>query len=79
MLLRAKGEAKNNKLSLDNRLSLDKDLEYKTPIFSAKYNKESIRIAIYLTIFKKLKDISRMEFYKFKREVLKYRVYKQKL
>jgi hypothetical protein len=46
------------------------------PIFSAKYNKESIRIAIYLTMLKKLKDISRMEFYKFKREVLKYKVYK---
>jgi hypothetical protein len=46
------------------------------PIFSAEYNKESIRIAIYLTIFKKLKDISRIEFYKFKREVLKYGVYK---
>jgi hypothetical protein len=49
------------------------------PIFSTKYNKESIIIAIYLTILKKLKDISRMEFYKFKREVLKYRVYRQKL
>jgi hypothetical protein len=49
------------------------------PIFSAKYNKESIRIAIYLIIFKKPKDISKTEFYKFKREVLKYRVYKRKL
>jgi hypothetical protein len=46
------------------------------PISSAKYNKEFIRIAIYLTILKKLKDISRTEFYKFKREVLKYKVYK---
>jgi hypothetical protein len=45
-------------------------------IFSAKYNKESIKITIYLTIFKKLKDISKTEFYKFKREVLKYKVYK---
>jgi hypothetical protein len=49
------------------------------PIFSAKYNKEFIKIAIYLTILKKLKDISKMEFYKFKREVLKYKVYRQKL
>jgi hypothetical protein len=49
------------------------------PIFSTKYNKEFIKIVIYLTILKKLKDISRIEFYKFKREVLKYRVYKQKL
>jgi hypothetical protein len=48
-------------------------------IFSTKYNKESIRIAIYLTILKKPKNISKTEFYKFKREVLKYRVYKQKL
>jgi hypothetical protein len=46
------------------------------PIFNIKYNKEFIRIAIYLTILKKLKDISRIEFYKFKREVLKYGVYK---
>jgi hypothetical protein len=46
------------------------------PIFSTKYNKEFIRIAIYLTMLKKPKDISRIEFYKFKREVLKYRVYK---
>jgi hypothetical protein len=49
------------------------------PISSAKYNKESIKITIYLTILKKPKDISRIEFYKFKREVLKYGVYKQKL
>jgi hypothetical protein len=49
------------------------------PIFSTKYNKEFIKIAIYLIILKKLKDINRMEFYKFKKEVLKYRVYKQKL
>jgi hypothetical protein len=46
------------------------------PIFSAKYNKEFIKIAIYLIILKKLKNISRIEFYKFKREVLKYKVYK---
>jgi hypothetical protein len=45
-------------------------------ISSAEYNKEFIRIAIYLTILKKLKDISRTEFYKFKREALKYRVYR---
>ena len=49
------------------------------PISNTKYNKEFIKIAIYLTMLKKLKNISRIEFYKFKREVLKYRVYKQKL
>jgi hypothetical protein len=75
-MLKAKREVKNNELSLNNKLSLDKDLEYKTLIFSTKYNKKSIRITIYLTILKKLKNISKMEFYKFKRKVLKYRVYK---
>jgi hypothetical protein len=50
-------------------------LGYKTPISSAKYNKELIRIASYLTILKKPKNISRIEFCKFKREALKYRVY----
>jgi hypothetical protein len=49
------------------------------PISSAEYNKESIRIAIYLTMLKKPKDISRMEFRKFKKEALKYRVYRRKL
>ena len=77
--LRAKEKAENNKVSLDNRLSLNEDLEYKTPISSIKYSKESIRIAIYLIILKKPKNISRTEFYKFKRKVLKYRVYRQKL
>jgi hypothetical protein len=36
-------------------------------------------MAIYLIIFKKLKDIDRAKFRKFKKEVLKYRVYRQKL
>jgi hypothetical protein len=36
-------------------------------------------MAIYLTILKKLKDIDRAKFYKFKKEVLKYGVYRQKL
>jgi hypothetical protein len=36
-------------------------------------------MAIYLTILKKLKDINRAKFYKFKKEVLKHRVYKRKL
>jgi hypothetical protein len=76
MRLKVKKKAKNNKLSLDNRLSLDKDLEYKTLIFNAEYNKESIRIVIYLIILKKLKDINRIEFYKFKKKALKYKVYK---
>jgi hypothetical protein len=49
------------------------------PIFSTKYKEEFIKITIYLIILKKLKDISKIEFYKFKKEVLKYRVYKQKL
>ena len=66
-------------IDLDNKLSSDKDLEYKTPISSTKYNKELIRIASYLTILKKLKNISRTEFRKFKKEALKYGVYSQKL
>jgi hypothetical protein len=49
------------------------------PIFNIKYNKELIRIATYLTMLKKLKNISRIEFYKFKREALKYKVYIRKL
>jgi hypothetical protein len=36
-------------------------------------------MAIYLTIFKKPKDIDRAKFYKFKKEVLKHGVYKWKL
>jgi hypothetical protein len=58
---------------------LDKDSGYETPISSAKYNKELIRIASYLIILKKPKNISRTEFYKFKREALKYGVYSRKL
>jgi hypothetical protein len=54
-------------------------LEYKTPIFSAEYNEELIRIASYLIMLKKLKNISRTEFCKFKREALKYGVYSRKL
>jgi hypothetical protein len=34
---------------------------------------------IYLIIFKKLKDINVLKFHKFKKEVLKYKVYKRKL
>jgi hypothetical protein len=36
-------------------------------------------MAIYLTIFKKPKDIDRTKFHKFKKEALKHRVYRQKL
>jgi hypothetical protein len=54
-------------------------LEYKTLIFNIKYNKEFIKIITYLIIFKKLKNINALEFYKFKREVLKSKVYKRKL
>jgi hypothetical protein len=36
-------------------------------------------MAIYLTIFKKLKDIDRAKFRKFKKEALKHGVYKRKL
>ncbi len=55
------------------------DLDYETLISKAKYSKDSIRIVTYLIILKKLKDISLLEFQKFKREVLNYRVYRQKL
>ena len=40
-------------------------------IFNIKYNKEFIKMTIYLIIFKKLKDIKILKFYKVKREVLK--------
>jgi len=66
----------NNKLSSDNELSLNSNLKYKTFISNIKYNKEFIKMAIYLIIFKKLKDINALEFHRFKREVLKYKVYK---
>ena len=66
-------------IDLDNKSSSDKDSGYKTPISSAKYNEESIRIASYLTTLKKPKNISRTEFHKFKREALKYGVYSRKL
>jgi hypothetical protein len=36
-------------------------------------------MAIYLTIFKKPKDINKAKFYKFKKEILKHRVYRRKL
>ena len=36
-------------------------------------------MAIYLTIFKKLKDINKAKFRKFKKEVLKHGVYRRKL
>jgi hypothetical protein len=36
-------------------------------------------MAIYLTILKKLKDIDRAKFRKFKKEVLKHKVYRRKL
>jgi hypothetical protein len=45
-------------------------------IFSIKYNKEFNKIVIYFIIFKKLKIINKTEFYRFKRKVLKYKVYK---
>ena len=63
-------------MNFNNRLNLNNDLEYKTSIFNIKYNKEFIKIIIYLIIFKKLKDINPLKFHRFKREVLKYKVYK---
>ena len=66
-------------MNSDNKSSLDDDLEYETLIFNIEYNKESIKTITYLTILKKPKGISALEFRRFKREVLKYRVYKQKL
>jgi hypothetical protein len=54
-------------------------LEYETPISNTEYNEESIKIATYLTILKKLKGMSAPEFRRFKREALKYRVYRRKL
>jgi hypothetical protein len=63
--------------NLDIKLNLDDG--YKTPISSSKYDEEFIKMAIYLTIFKKLKDIDRAKFRKFKKEVLKHGVYGRKL
>jgi hypothetical protein len=69
----------NNKSGSDNESNLNSDLRYETSIFNTEYNEESIKITTYLTTFKKLKDISAPEFHKFKREALKYGVYKRKL
>ena len=66
-------------MGFNNKLNLDSDLRYKTLIFNIEYNEESIKITIYLIIFKKLKSINALEFRRFKRKALKYRVYKWKL
>jgi hypothetical protein len=63
-------------LNLKNK-SLNKGLIYKMLMFNIKYNKEFIKIIIYLIIFKNLKDINKTKFYKFKIKVLKYKVYKK--
>jgi protein tyrosine/serine phosphatase len=77
--LRTKGEINSDldNSNLDTKLNLDDG--YKIPIFSFEYDEESIKMAIYLTIFKKPKDIDRAEFRKFKKEVLKHGVYRRKL
>ena len=78
--LRTKGEINSdNESSSINESSLNNDLEYETLIFNTEYNEESIKIATYLTTLKKLKGMSAPEFRRFKREALKYKVYKRKL
>jgi len=78
--LRTKREINlNNESGSDNELNLNSDLGYKTLIFNTEYNEEFIKITIYLTTLKKLKDISAPEFHRFKREALKYGVYRRKL
>ena len=78
--LRTEGEINlNNESSSINESSLDSDLEYETPISNTEYNEESIKIATYLTTLKKPKGMSALEFRRFKREALKYRVYRRKL
>jgi hypothetical protein len=47
------------------------------PILSITYSKELVRIATYLTTLKRPKDIKTAEFKKFKREALKYSVYRR--
>ena len=69
----------DNESSSTNESSLDSDLEYETPISSAEYNEESIKIATYLTTLKKPKGMSAPEFRRFKREALKYGVHGRKL
>ena len=78
--LRTEGEINlDNESSSINESSLDSDLEYETPISNTEYNEESIKIAIYLTTLKKPKGMSALEFRRFKREALKYKVYRRKL
>jgi hypothetical protein len=78
--LRTEGEINSdNESSSTNESSLDSDLEYETPISSAEYNEESIKIATYLTTLKKPKGMSAPEFRRFKREALKYGVHGRKL
>jgi hypothetical protein len=78
--LRTKGEINlDNESSSINESSLDSDLKYETPISSTEYNEESIKIATYLITLKKLKGMSALEFRRFKREALKYKVYRRKL
>jgi hypothetical protein len=47
------------------------------PILSITYSKELVRITTYLTTLKRPKDIKIAEFKKFKREALKYSVYRR--
>ena len=78
--LRTKREINSdNESSSINESSLNSDLEYETLIFNIEYNEESIKITTYLTMLKKLKGMSAPEFRRFKREALKYRVYRRKL
>ena len=78
--LRTEGEINSdNESSSINESSLDSDLEYETLIFNIEYNEEFIKITTYLTTLKKLKGISALECHRFKREVLKYKVYRRKL
>ena len=53
--------------------------DYKAPISKKEYREKSIKIATYLITLKKLREISLTKFWKFKKEALKYRVYRQKL
>jgi hypothetical protein len=74
--LRTEGEINSDLDNSNLDIELNLDDGYKTPISSSKYNEEFIKMAIYLTIFKKPKDIDRAEFRKFKKEVLKHGVYR---
>jgi hypothetical protein len=77
--LRTEGEINSDLDNSNLDIELNLDDGYETFISSSEYDEEFIKMAIYLTIFKKPKDMDRAKFCKFKKEALKHGVYRQKL